>query len=64
MTAKTTYTTAETAEALGTTIRTLSRWLKDGVIEGTKRGKYWHISAAEVERMRQSRGTYAYRSKK
>lgn len=58
MNAKATYTTAEAAETLETTIRTLSRWLKDGIIEGTKRGKYWHIPADEVERMRKSRETY------
>lgn len=49
------YTTAETAQELETTARTVSRWLKTGIIAGTKRGIYWQISAAEVERMRAER---------
>lgn len=49
------YTTAETARELDTTIRTVSRWLKTGVITGTKPGDTWQITAAEVERMRNER---------
>ena len=49
------YTTAETARELNTTIRTVSRWLKTGVITGTKPGDTWQITAAEVERMRKER---------
>lgn len=52
-----TYTTTEAAQALNTTLRTLSRWLKEGIIEGTKQGKYWQISAAEIERIKKSRET-------
>ena len=49
------YTTTETAQELATTVRTISRWLKTGVIAGTKQGIYWRISAAEVERMKAER---------
>lgn len=49
------YTTTETARELNTTVRTVSRWLKDGVIIGTKTGNTWEISTAEVERMRKER---------
>lgn len=55
---QTEYTIPEAAATLGTTPRTLSRWLKNGIIEGTKRGKYWQISRAEVERMRKSKEAY------
>lgn len=50
------YTTTETAQALNTTYRTISRWLKLGIIEGTKQGGSWQISAAEVERMQKAKG--------
>lgn len=46
------YTITETAAELNTTYRTVSRWIKDGVIEGTRPGANWHISAAEVERIK------------
>lgn len=49
------YTTTETAQELNTTRRTVSRWLKDGIIIGTKPGANWQIAAAEVERMRNER---------
>lgn len=49
------YTTTETAQELNTTRRTVSRWLKDGIIIGTKTGANWQIAAAEVERMRNER---------
>lgn len=51
------YTTAETARELNTTMRTVSRWIKTGVIIGTKPGNTWQITAAEVERMRKERAT-------
>lgn len=49
------YTTTETARELNTTVRTVSRWLKDGIITGEKTGDTWEITAAEVKRMRKER---------
>lgn len=51
------YTTKETARELNTTIRTISRWLKDGIIAGKKPGDTWQIPAREVERMRKVKAT-------
>lgn len=54
---KTHYTTTEAAQELKISIRTLSRWLKIGIIEGEKKGIYWRIPAAEVERMKKIKAT-------
>lgn len=62
MNTKPAYTATEAAAMLDTIPRTISRWLKNGVIEGTKRGRYWYISAAEVERMRKVRETYSHKT--
>ena len=58
------YTTTETAEELNTTIRTVSRWLKTGVIAGMKPGDTWQITAKEIERMRKIRQEHRRRVKK
>lgn len=46
------YTITDTAKELNTTYRTVSRWIKDGVIEGTRPGENWQITAEEVERIK------------
>lgn len=47
---KQTYTPAEVAEILGKSIEMIRRYLRNGEIKGTKLGRSWVVSKAEVER--------------
>lgn len=46
------YSTAEAAEALGISTRTMARWIKDGRIKAVRMGgRIWRISVEEIRRI-------------
>lgn len=49
------YTTVEAAAELGVQPKTVSRYIKRGLIEAEKRGRDYFITAAELERFKAER---------
>ena len=46
-----TYTTREAAQLTGSTVRALRKRIERGQLRAVRRGRYWHISHDELERI-------------
>jgi excisionase family DNA binding protein len=45
------YSPEEVSKILGKSLETVRRWLRDGTLAGTKLGRSWIVSNAEIERI-------------